>query len=160
MSARGSHSNKVGNDRNLRIRQRLFPGAETLVFNNASGGYVSFPILLRKLLRYMKPTELELLAYLWLRSDMHGLCFPTVEEIADELGQQSTSRIRKTVRQLQTSRFISTRVDKGRTYFLVHDPRHAVVQLYKQGTVGDGELEDINELLAKLKLPLISKPST
>ena len=146
----------VVTDRNLKIRRRVFPNAEAVVFKNVRG-FVSLPILLRKLLRYLKPKQLEVLVYLWLRSDQYGLCYPTVEEIADELGQQNTSRIRKTVRDLEEMSFLSTSVQRGRTYFLVHDPRHAVAKLRKRGKLRNDEFDEIKDLLDMLKLPPIKE---
>lgn len=143
-------------DRNLRIRDRLFPNADQFVFNNKKGGFVSLPILYRRLLKLMKPKQLELLIYLWLRSDKYGLCFPGFDEIAHELGQQSVSRLKKTARELKTMMLIKTRNSKGRPYFLVADPRHALHKMYKDGKIEEWELEDANELLEQLKLQPIS----
>jgi hypothetical protein len=142
-------------ERNRRIRERLFPQATALVFDNEKGGFVSLPIILRKLLKKLKPTELELLVYLWLRSDMWGLCYPTIDEIAAELGQQNTSRVRKTLRGLESKSLIITRSDKGRMYFVVVDPRHAIVTLQAQGHMTPDEVVEANELLGHLKQPAV-----
>ncbi len=40
-------------------------------------------------------------------------------------------------------------------YFLVLDPRHAFKKLYDEGDIEKDELEEINELLGKLKHTLI-----
>ncbi|HEY4816975.1 MAG TPA: hypothetical protein VIH67_06060 [Candidatus Acidoferrum sp.] len=41
-------------------------------------------------------------------------------------------------------------------YFLVLDPRHAFKKLYDDGEIEKAELEEINELLEKLKHTLIA----
>lgn len=142
-------------NRNLKIRDRLFPKADSFVFDNSTGGFISLPILLRKVLRHLKPTQLELLIYLWLRTDRYGLCYPTLDEIAYELGQQNTSRLRKTIGDLERGGFISSRNEKGRMYFLVHDPRHALTRMSEKGMLQTHDMDEINELLEKLKLPRI-----
>jgi hypothetical protein len=160
MAAVSPQNKGTANDRNRRIVKRLFPNAESFVFANDKGGFVSFPILMRKLLKHLKPTQLELLVYLWLRSDKYGLCYPTLEAIAHELGQQNTTRLKKIVRELeQDLRLIKTHTHEGRIYFLVGDPRHAVVNLRKRGIIDDAGIDDANELLGQLKLPLIPKGS-
>ncbi len=147
-----------GTPKNLRIRQRLFPDAESLVFKNAAGGFVSFPIVVRRLLKHLKPKELELLVYLWLRTDRYYLCYPTVDEIASELGLENTSRMKKTIRELETASLLQTRTSQGRMYFLVLDPRHAIKKLYDEDKIEEGELREINELLEKLKhAPIASR---
>jgi len=146
---------KPGTPKNLRIRQRLFPKAESLVFKNTAGGFVSFPILVRRLLKYLKPKELEMLVYLWLRTDKYYLCYPTVDEIASELGLENTSRVKKTIRELETASLVQTRTSQGRMYFLVLDPRHALKKLHDEGKLEEEELGEINELLEKLKHPPI-----
>ncbi len=147
----------AGNDRNRRIVKRLFPDADSFVFVNRKGGFVSFPILLRKVLKHLKPTQLELLVYLWLRSDKYSLCYPTPEAIATELGQQNTTRLKKTLRDLEKLSLIKIKVDQGRMYFLVGDPRHALTKLHKERTIGSAEIDEANDLLEMLKLPPIAK---
>lgn len=141
--------------RNLRIRQRLFPEAESWVFKNTAGGFVSFPIVFRRLLKHLKPKQLEMLVYLWLRTDKYYLCFPTFDEVASELGLQNTSRVKKTIRELETASLVQTRTNQGRTYFLVLDPRHAIRKLLDERKIEAGEMHEINELLEKLKQPRI-----
>ena len=110
---------------------------------------------MRRLLRHLKPKQLEMLVYLWLRCDRYYLCYPTVDEIASELGLQNTSRVKKTIRELETASLVQTRTSQGRMYFLVLDPRHAFKKLYDEGDIEKDELEEINELLGKLKHTLI-----
>ena len=91
-----------------------------------------------------------------LRADEHALCYPTVEEIAHELGKENNvSRLRRTLRDLEAMGFIVTGKDSGRMYFLVQDPRHAVVKLHALSKLHDDDLASINELLGVLKLPTI-----
>jgi len=146
---------KPATARNLRIRQRLFPQAEAWAFKNKTGGFVSFPIVFRRLLRHLKPKQLEMLVYLWLRTDKYYLCFPTLDEIASELGLQNTSRVKSTIRELETASLVQTRTSQGRMYFLVLDPRHAIKKLHDEKKIEEGQMIEINELLDKLKQPRI-----
>jgi predicted transcriptional regulator len=108
----------------------------------------------------LKPNQLELLIYLMLRADEYGLCFPTLEEIAHELGRENNvSRLRKTVRELETMGFIITRAASGRMYFLVQDPRHAVPKLLSQGKLKEEDVVATNELLTLLKLSPVAVSS-
>src|SRR6266404_1244813 len=149
-------TSKPGSVRNLRIRNRVFPAGASVIFDTSKGGYAPAPILLRKLLRFLKPTQLELLLYLMLRADEHALCYPTVEEIAHELGKENNiSRLRRTIRELEAMGFIATCKDGGRMYFLVLDPRHAVVKLHGLTKLHDDDLASVNELLSVLKLQTV-----
>jgi predicted NACHT family NTPase len=143
-------------DKNLKIRDRHFANANQFVFDNKKGGFVSLPILFRRLLKFMKPKQLELLIYLWLRTDKYGLCFPGFDEIAHELGQKSVPRLKKTARELETMKLIETRNSKGRTYFIVGDPRHGLHKMYQDGKIQESEIEDANDLLEQLRLQPIA----
>jgi hypothetical protein len=147
-----------GNDRNYEIVRRLFPEAESFVFENSGGGFVSFPILMRKVLKYLKPKQLELLVYLWLRSDRYGLCYPDLDTIAYELGHLNKTRLKKTLGELEVEFcLIKTRSDQGRTYFMVGDPRHSLAKLGREGKAAQIDVEEANGLLAQLRLPPIVK---
>jgi hypothetical protein len=92
----GATKKTANNPRNLQIRNRLFPHSASLVFDTKKGGFAPAPILLRKLLNILTPTQMELLLYLMVRADQNGLCFPTHEEIALELKREKNlSRLRK-----------------------------------------------------------------
>jgi DNA-binding MarR family transcriptional regulator len=108
---------------------------------------------MRRLLKHLKPKQLEMLVYLWVSTDRYYLCYPTVDEIASELGLENTSRVKKTIRELETASLVQTRTSQGRMYFLVLDPRHALKKLHHDGELGGDELDEINELLEKLKHP-------
>src|SRR4051812_24524024 len=72
-------------DRDLRLREQFFPDAEDLIFDTSSKGYGPLPILLRKLLRHMSAPELRVLVYLYTRASKYRICYPTLEEMAEEL---------------------------------------------------------------------------
>ncbi|MGB2677905.1 MAG: helix-turn-helix domain-containing protein [Candidatus Acidiferrum sp.] len=145
--------------RNLKIRDRLFPQSASFVFDTKKGGFAPAPIILRKLLNVLTPTQMELLLYLMLRADQNGLCFPTHKEIAHELKREKNlSRLRKTFRELETMGIIEIRVEKGRTYFLVRDPRHAVPNLYAAGKFTEEDIAGANDLMKILGLKEIPVP--
>lgn len=144
-------------DRNLRIRERLFPDAESWVFKNKSGGFVSLPILFRRVVKLLKPKQLQLIVYLWLRTDKYSICYPTLDDIAHELGQQNISRLKKTLRELESLALLRIRAEKGRMYFLVCDPRHCLLKLRNENKIEDWELDDANDLLEQLKQPPIMR---
>ena len=87
MTPKGSNSvaerKKV---RDLRLRERYFPEAENLVFETAKSGFVPLPIILRKLMRQLSPPQLRVLVYLQTRCSKYFICYPTLEEIAHDLG--------------------------------------------------------------------------
>src|SRR3954471_25067534 len=72
--------------KDLLLRQRFFPDAEQVIFDASTKGYGPLPIMLRKLLRHMKAIELRVLMYLYMRSGKYRICYPTVDEIAEEIG--------------------------------------------------------------------------
>ena len=83
-----SNSGGSGNppkERDLRLREQFFPNMEALLFDTASKGYGPLPIMLRKVLRHLSGPELRVLIYLYTRSSKYRICYPTVEEIAEEL---------------------------------------------------------------------------
>ena len=72
--------------KDLRYRKQHFPDAEDLVFDTQRKGFIPPPILTRKLLRHLSAPEFRILVYLHLRVSKYGICFPTQDEMAFELG--------------------------------------------------------------------------
>ena len=72
--------------KDLRYRKLHFPNADAVVFDTARKGFVPLPILLRKLMRHLSAPEFRALVYLHLRVSKYGICYPTQEEMAFELG--------------------------------------------------------------------------
>lgn len=143
--------------KDLRYRSQHFPDADSLVFKTSSKGFAPVPIILRKALRYLSAPETRALLYLYLRVSRYGICYPTQEEIAYEIGLDGTKNLVPALKKLEKKGFISTRVSMGKKYFLVHDPRIAITRLLKEGVVNDEHLADINQLCDDLGQPRIEK---
>lgn len=142
--------------KDLRYRRQFFPNAENMVFDVSEKGFVPVPIILRKLIRRLSAPELRVLIYLYLRASRYGICYPTYDEIVHELGLTGRKNLLPHLKSLEQKRFIATHSAAGRTFFLVHDPRVAIVHLLETGGLTEQELFEINELYADLN----QKPAT
>ncbi len=118
------------------------------------------PIIMRKLMRHLSTPEFRVLAYLHLRISKHGICYPTQEEIAYELGLQGNKNLTPYLRKLEAKNLISTKTAMGKKFFLVHDPRHGIQYLVDNGRISDEELVEINQLLLDLSQEQIVKRAT
>ena len=112
------------------------------------------PIIMRKLMRHLTAPEFRVLAYLHLRVSRYGICYPTQQEIAYELGLGGTKNLASYIKKLEAKNLISTRVAMGKKFFLMHNPRHGIQHLIDAGTIGPEELEEINHLCLDLGQPL------
>ncbi len=136
--------------RDLRYRRLYFPQADGLAFDTTRKGFVPLPILLRKLIRHLSAPELRVLVYLHLRASKYGICYPTQEEIAFELGLEGTKNLAPYIKSLESKRLISTKTSMGRKFYLVHDPRVGLQHLADSEHLTQEELEEINNLCADL----------
>lgn len=150
----------VKEPKDLRYRRLLFPEADALVFNTARKGFVPVPILLRKLMRHLSAPEFRALVYLQLRCSKFGICYPTQEEMAHELGLQSTKNLGPYLKSLEEKRLISTKTSMGRKFYLVHDPRIGLEYLLNSGRLTQDEIEEINQLCIDLGQPTFHNNST
>jgi len=137
--------------RDLRLRNQYFPGASTKVFDTGKKGFVPLPIIIRKLMRKLSPPELRVLVYLQTRCSQYFICFPTLEEMAHDLDLKGRRNLTPHIKSLQKKKFIATAAGGGKTYFLVHDPRVAILHMVETGEISASELFEINELLRDLK---------
>ena len=136
--------------RDLRFRRLYFPNADAVAFDTARKGFVPLPILLRKLIRHLSAPELRVLVYLHLRASKYGVCYPTQEEIAFELGLQGTKNLGPYIKSLEAKHLISTKTSMGRKFYLIHDPRVGLQHLANAGQLTAEELEEINNLCTDL----------
>jgi hypothetical protein len=136
--------------KDLRYRRLYFPNAESLVFDTTRKGFVPMPIIMRKLMRHLTAPEFRVLAYLCMRVSKYGICYPTQQEIAYELGLEGTKNLAPYIKKLEAKNLISTHVAMGKKFFLVHDPRHGIQQLIDSKTIKAEELEEINHLCLDL----------
>src|SRR5947209_458701 len=100
--------------KDVRYRRQHFPQADQLVFQTTQKGFVPLPILFRKLIRHMSPPEIRALIYLHLRASRHGICYPTQEEMAYELGLQGPKNLISILKKLVSKRLISTKTSMGK----------------------------------------------
>jgi hypothetical protein len=142
--------------KDLRYRNQYFPGAERFVFDTHRKGFVPLPIILRKILWFLTPPELRVFVYLALRASKYGICYPTEEEIAHELGLAGRKNLTPHLRSLEKKHFIKTHTAFGKKFFLVHDPRIAIELLVQSGKVDEARLFEINDLLEDLGQPPIA----
>jgi hypothetical protein len=95
------------------------------------------------------------------RASKHGICYPTEEEIAHELGMSGRKNLRPHLRSLESKHFIKTHNASGKKFFLIHDPRIAIERLAQSGKLTDDQLFEINDLLEDLKqIPISKTPRT
>src|SRR5205085_3513301 len=135
----------------LRLREQYFPGADKLVFDTDKGGYVPVSILMRKLIRHLTQPELRAYLYLQLRASKNGFCFPSNDEMLDELNLATKKNLEPHLQGLVSKKLISRMPSGKKQYFLVHDPRIAVEHLVATGEINEAELVEINVLLGDLK---------
>jgi len=145
--------------KDLRYRNQYFPNADSLVFDTAKKGFVPLPIILRKSLRLLSPPELRVLLYLMTRASKYGICYPTEEEVAHDLGLSGRKNLTPHIRASEEKHFIRTRTASGKKLFLIHSPRTALELLANAGKVSDDEMFEINEMLGDLHQEPISKSS-
>lgn len=150
MTTADTAANQNKEPKDLRLRKQHFPKAEELVFDRERG-FVPMPIILRKLLRHLSPPELRVLVYLQTRCSKYFICYPTLEEIAHDLGLNGRKNLTPHITALEKKKFISTASAAGKKFFLVHDPRVAIEHLVETGKINNDELFDINELRRDLQ---------
>lgn len=143
--------------KNLRYQKQHFPNADQLIFKPSGAGFVPLPIVLRKVLRHLTLAEVRLLVYLTARTDKHGICYPTLDEIVYELGLSGRRHLTAPLKGLEEKRFISTKTAGGKRFFLVHDPRVAIEHLAQAGALKPSELDEIDDLYETLGLPVVSR---
>jgi DNA-binding MarR family transcriptional regulator len=150
MVTKSTGEENVNKDRDLRLRQQFFPDIGELLFDTASKGYGPLPILLRKVLRHISGPELRVLIYLYTRASKYRICYPTMEEIAEELDIHRKN-LAAPLKALEKTRLIATHSAGGKRYYVILDPRVAIQHLVDAGTIKGDELFMINELARELK---------
>src|SRR5450759_748189 len=108
-----AQTNQAKEPKDLRLRQQHFPKAEELVFDTGKRGFVPMPIIMRKLLRQISPPELRVLVYLQTRCSKYFICYPTLEEIAHDLGLNGRKNLTPHLTALEKTKFISTATASG-----------------------------------------------
>lgn len=132
--------------RGERIRNEAFPESAALVFDTKSKGFIPIPIEFRLLLRHLSTAQTRLLLYLHLRSGKEGVSFPTIDEIAHDLGVGTPRHIRPLVSELERKGFIQTAQKRGRTYYLALEPAVVIRRLLRLNAMSEEQLREMNEL--------------
>ena len=132
--------------KDVRYIRKLFAGAEGRTFQTEDAGFVPLPIVLRKLFRRLSTPEVRVLVYLMTRASKYGLCYPTFEEIAHDLGLGGRKNLTPHIKSLEAKRFLSTRNAEGKRFYLIHDPIVAIEQLAKSGDLTPDELDEMNDV--------------
>ena len=159
MVAKNTTGSPAREHRDLRYRKQFFPGADKLVFDTARKGFVPLPIILRKILWLLTAAEVRVLIYLITRASRYGICYPTEEEIAHDLGMAGRKNLTPHLRTLEEKHFIKTHNASGKKFFLIQDPRIAIEELVHAGKVPEDRVFEINELLEDLHQQPITAPA-
>src|ERR1700683_69853 len=141
--------------RDQRYRDKCFPGAEKEVFSPRDGGYAPLPYISRELLRHLKGAELKIWVYMLTREGPHHICYPTYEEIMRGAGVETKGTISKAVNRLEKIGLIKVHNDHGTRRSLLRDPRLAVERLFELHEINRDDVEESNDLLERMGLPLI-----
>jgi len=142
--------------RDLRLRNQYFPEAKNSVFDTGKKGFIPMPIIIRKLMRHLSASELRVLVYLQTRCSRYFICYPTLEEITYDLNLASRRNLTPHLKALEKKKFIATITAEGKKYFLVHDPRVAIIHLVESGEIDENELSEINRVFDDLKQSVIT----
>lgn len=141
--------------RDQRYRDRCFPNAAKEVFSPEKGGYAPLPYISRELLRHLKGAELKVWVYMLTRGGPQSICYPTYEDIMRGTGVETKGTVSKAINRLEKIGLIRVHNDAGTRRYLLRDPRLAVQRLFELKEITRDELEEANDLLEKLNLPLI-----
>jgi Helix-turn-helix domain len=141
--------------RDQRYRDKCFPGAAKEVFSPGDGGYAPLPYISRELLRHLKGAELKVWIYMLTRGGPHCICYPTYEDIMRGAGVETKGTVSKAMNRLEKIGLIRVHNDRGTRRYLLRDPKLAVERLFELKEITRDELEDANDLLDKINLPLI-----
>ena len=144
-------------EKDQRYRDKCFPGADHEVFKTERG-FVPLPIVSRKLLKHLKDSDLRVWLYLQTRASKGFICYPTYEDILQDTGLQSRGTISKAIHGLDRKGFVRSHNDGGTRRYLLRDPRLAAQRLCELAEISADELEEINDLLDALKLPIVEQP--
>jgi DNA-binding transcriptional regulator YhcF (GntR family) len=137
--------------RKEKLRDEVFPDAAKDVFEAKKGGFVPIPIEYRLLLRHLSAAQIRLLLYLHLRTGKEGVCFPTIDEIAHDLGVNTPRHIRPLVNELERKGFIRTAHKRGRPYYLMLEPTLTILKLRELKVMSDEQLREINDVRESIK---------
>jgi DNA-binding MarR family transcriptional regulator len=130
------------------------------VFAPKGGGFSPLPYISRELLRHLKGAEVKIWIYLLTRGGPQSICYPTYEEMMRGTGVETKGTVSKAINRLEKIGLIRVHNDAGTRRYLLRDPRLAIERLFQLNEINRDELEDANDLLDTMGLPLIAlKPA-
>jgi len=141
--------------RDQRYRAKCFPGAAKEVFSPHDGGFAPLPYISRQLLRHLKGAELKVWVYMLTRGGPHCVCYPAYDDIMRDTGIETKGTVSKAINRLEKIGLIKVHNDGGVRRYLLRDPRLAVLRLFELKEITRDDLEEANDLLEKIHLPLI-----
>jgi hypothetical protein len=147
--------NTAKEPKDVRYIRKLF-GPDARTFKTTRGGFVPLPIIYRKLFRKLSAPQVRVLVYLCTRASKYGLCYPTYEEIAHDLGLDGRKNLTPHIKELERMGFITTATSEGKKFYLINDPIVPMEHLYRAGALAQSDIDEINDLLETLKQPTIS----
>lgn len=125
------------------------------MFGPKGGGFAPLPYISRELLRHLKGAEVKVWIYLLTRGGPQSICYPTYEEIMRGTGVETKGTVSKAINRLEKIGLIRVHNDSGTRRYLLRNPRLAVEKLFQLHEITPDELEDANDLLDMMGLPLI-----
>ncbi len=146
--------------RDQRYCDKCFPGAEKEVFSPKDAGYAPLPYIARELLRHLKGAELKVWVYRLTRGGPQSICYPTYEEIMRGAGVETKGTVSKAINRLEKIGLLRVHNDGGMRRYLLRDPRLALERLFELNEISRDDLEEANDLLERLELPLIEPKAT
>jgi elongation factor P--beta-lysine ligase len=93
--------------------------------------------------------------YMLTREAPHRICYPTYEVIMRGAGIDSKGTVSKASHRLEKIGLVKVHNDHGTRRYLPRAPRLAVERLFELNEISLDELEDANDLLERVGMPLI-----
>ncbi len=138
-----------------RYRDRCFPKAGKYVFDTGPGGFAPLPYVARHVLGHLSGAELKIWIYFLTRGGPHSICYPTYEEIMAGTHIESKGTVSKAIKHLIHVGLVRSHRDRGTWRYLLCDPALAVARLFELGEIDHDDVEEANDLLERVKRPLI-----
>jgi hypothetical protein len=152
-----------------RLRERLWPDAETITFDQTHRGFSPLPLVFRVLIRAFRQDQdflkrgdfLVLTALYTFREGPLNMVAPDLDELAYTLGLSSRHKVTEPLARLRDMGFLREGKDGLRTWYLLCDPVHAIPQLHARGLLTLDDLHRVNDILdasgrAQVQIPPVA----
>lgn len=139
-----------------RIKERLFP--EEKMIDPKKGSFSALPFILRKWQFRFEPRTWQVYTYIIMRTGQEGITWFDLKEMSFDLEYKSVSKLKPYVNKLVEEGWIRTATNSGKDYYAVRNPLVVIGEIWadtkKRATVKPDRWNDLNDLLAKLNLPI------